>query len=87
MAGNLKACQFVFFCGNCLQLFYGQRSLHTLTFPFVFYSSGSSDIVQQSWALLGKKAALSCNIKPKDPDEQLATVLWYRGTKGEPIFT
>jgi hypothetical protein len=56
-------------------------------FQFVFYSSGSSDIVQQSWALLGKKAALSCNIKPKDPDEKLATVLWYRGSQGEPIFT
>ena len=47
----------------------------------------SSDIVQQSWALLGKRAALSCNIKPDDPNEQVATVLWYRGTQGEPIFT
>ena len=32
MAGNfLKACQFVFFCRNCLQLFYGQQTLHTHT--------------------------------------------------------
>ena len=60
---------------------------NTTNFSICFYSSGSSDIVQQSWALLGKKAALSCNIKPNDPNEQLATVLWYRGAHGEPIFT
>ena len=62
------------------------RYKHT-NFSVCFYSSGSSDIVQQSWALRGKKAGLSCNIKPEDPNEQLATVLWYRGSQGEPIFT
>ena len=84
-----------FFCS--LQLFYGQqKTLHWLLFCckdltfiyfLVFILSGSSDIVQQIWALVGKKASLSCNIKPDDPNEQLATVLWYRGNQGEPIFT
>ena len=30
---------------------------------------------------------LHCNISTKDPNEHVATVLWYRGSQGEPIFT
>lgn len=44
--------------------------------------------VEAAWVLVGGQASLSCHVRPEEnPQEQLATVLWYRGTQGEPIFT
>ena len=45
------------------------------------------DDVKSSWVLEGHRAALDCH-DSRGANEGLATVLWYRGTKGgEPIFT
>ena len=52
----------------------------------LFLGAAKVDVVT-SWVLLGHQAILNCRANAETLEEQLATVLWYRGTKGEPIFT
>lgn len=54
---------------------------------FIFLGTDKED-VEVTWVLVGGQASLKCHVRPEEnPQEQLATVLWYRGTQGEPIFT
>ena len=67
-----------------------QSNPNVLTFKiktFIFHTTGTIDQVDQMWILEGGTATLHCNISTKDPNEHVATVLWYRGSQGEPIFT
>jgi len=57
----------------------------TTTTPAPFGTA--KDNVKPAWVLVGGRASLACHHGKKPPPEQLATVLWYRGIKGEPIFT
>ena len=62
----------------------GLLSRHNSWTMLLFLGAAKVDVVT-SWVLLGHQAILNCNADTLE--EQLATVLWYRGTKGEPIFT
>ena len=54
----------------------------------LYISGTDKDDVEAAWVLVGGQGSLSCHVKPEEnPQEQIATVLWYRGTQGEPIFT
>ena len=57
-----------------------------LTYEFIITGVSESEPVT-TWVVLGGEAALPCDIQPEDPLEQLATVLWYKGNQGEPIYT
>ena len=58
-----------------------------LIHPFPPYLSGVHGKPQSTWVVLGGKAHLPCDIQPEDPLEMVATVLWYKGAQGEPIYT
>ena len=54
----------------------------------LYISGTDKDDVEAAWVLVGGQGSLSCHVEPEEnPQEQIATVLWYRGTQGEPIFT
>ena len=54
----------------------------------LFVIGTDKEDVEVTWVLVGGQASLKCHVRPEEnPQEQLATVLWYRGTQGEPIFT
>jgi hypothetical protein len=36
--------------------------------------------------VLGKKKGLPCDITPKDRDDAVAMVLWFKETIGEPLY-
>ena len=58
------------------------------TSVFLYISGTDKDDVEAAWVLVGGQGSLSCHVEPEEnPQEQIATVLWYRGTQGEPIFT
>ena len=55
---------------------------------FYLVTGTTKDNVRPAWVLVGGRASLDCHHGGKElAPEQLATVLWYRGIKGEPIFT
>ena len=59
-----------------------------MLYNMFFFLPGAAKVdVVTSWVLLGHQAVLNCRVNAETLEEQLATVLWYRGTKGEPIFT
>ena len=59
-----------------------------MTEYFHLFLGTDKEDVEVTWVLVGGQASLKCHVRPEEnPQEQLATVLWYRGTQGEPIFT
>ena len=47
----------------------------------------SSFLEMTAWALPGGQGYLPCEIEAENQNEQLYTVLWYKGDDGEPIYT
>ena len=47
----------------------------------------SSFLEKTAWALPGGQGYLPCEIEAENQNEQLYTVLWYKGEDGEPIYT
>lgn len=42
--------------------------------------------MEEVQGVLGKKAALPCDIAPRDRDDAVAMVLWFKETIGEPLY-
>ena len=81
----------MYYLSICIGIFcrYFLAYHYQIKYRCVFYISGTDkDDVEAAWVLVGGQGSLSCHVKPEEnPQEQIATVLWYRGTQGEPIFT
>ena len=60
--------------------------LYLQKFCILYFSGTAEANVKPSWVLVGNRAILDCQ-DDQNHDEQVATVLWYKDVKGEPIFT
>lgn len=42
--------------------------------------------MEEVQGVLGKKKGLPCDITPRDRDDAVAMVLWFKETIGEPLY-
>ncbi|CAG9813041.1 unnamed protein product [Phaedon cochleariae] len=42
--------------------------------------------MEEVHGVLGKKQGLPCDIRPRDRDDAVAMVLWFKETIGEPLY-
>ncbi len=61
--------------------------LNSIKMSYYFAAGVQTSSTETVWVVLGGSVSLPCDIRPDDPLEQVATVLWYRQGRGEPIYT